>query len=126
MYKLTLVIGATAFWVAFDFLPAQDMPKSALVELNEAVKANDKSLIPPILEVSNCFQKIVRCETFDPASDVANKISAGQDVLVHLANEILADKCPSTRRKWNPSWLHSIYFLQRSMLCSKRDTKGSP
>jgi len=94
MKILTLVIGTTALYFTSGLVTAQDVSKSALVELNEAVKANDKSLIPPILEVSNRFQKIVSGETFDPASDVANKISAGEDVLIHLANEVLADKWP--------------------------------
>jgi len=92
MKGLTLVISATAFCVAFDLLPAQEIPKSSLVELKEAIKAKDNSKVPPILEVTNRFQKSVKGETFEPASDVVHKIISSEDILVHITNEVLADK----------------------------------
>jgi hypothetical protein len=94
MKALTLIISATAFCVTSDLLPAQEIENFSLAELKEAIKAKDKSKILTILEVSNYFHKAVSGETFEPASDVAFKISAGEDVLVNLANEILADKWP--------------------------------
>lgn len=82
------------FCVSSCILLAEGLPKPALVELQEALKAKENTRIPSVPEVAIQFQQEVKKETFNPAPDLVYKISASKDVLSHLTTELLRSEWP--------------------------------